>query len=163
MEIFIRPLNTKDKKQLQDLFKKTVHSEFPEYSAGLKHYYSSGKYFERMMALPITFGAFEKEQLIGFIIAEDAFGGIVFAHWLTIMREYQKKGIGKKLVRTLEEEAIQRGAHGIYLEADIRNVPFYESLGYSILGHDEHGYFGLDEYFMKKLLQNPIEEAYLKR
>ena len=43
-----------------------------------------------------------------------------------------------------------------------KTLKFYEKLGYKIIGHDTKGYFGGDEYLLKKLIQEPKEENFLR-
>jgi N-acetylglutamate synthase-like GNAT family acetyltransferase len=68
----------------------------------------------------------------------------------------QGKGIGKLIMRHLEKLAAEKGWQEIVLEARENAVPFYESLGYSII---EKSYLLFDEiqhYRMKKAL--PLSE-----
>ena len=50
----------------------------------------------------------------------------------------------------------------IQLQSDRRNLEFYKKRGYSVLGFDEKGYFGVDNYIMKKVIQEPKEKNFLK-
>lgn len=52
--------------------------------------------------------------------------------------------------------------HNIQLQADERNVEYYEAKGYEKFGFDSKGYFGVDSYWMKKLIAEPKEENFLK-
>lgn len=38
----------------------------------------------------------------------------------------------------------------------------YKQCGYEVIGYDPQGYFGTDNYFMKKKLREPNEKLFLK-
>ena len=49
---------------------------------------------------------------------------------LFVRGDYQRKGIGRKLVERFEQESIQMGVEVIRLSATLFAVPFYAALGY---------------------------------
>nr|WP_079138255.1 GNAT family N-acetyltransferase [Actinacidiphila rubida] len=53
---------------------------------------------------------------------------------LAVLRDARGGGYGARLVRALEEEARRLGLAGVYLEAQVHAVPFYEKLGYTAYG-----------------------------
>ncbi|RKH00453.1 GNAT family N-acetyltransferase [Corallococcus carmarthensis] len=63
---------------------------------------------------------------------EDAHGGRLFQ--MAVSPSLQKKGLGAKLVRALEEELRTRGFRHVHLHARTPVVPFYERLGYTLYG-----------------------------
>lgn len=76
-----------------------------------------------------------------------------------VRQDYQQKGIGKKLMLALEEEAKTCGLHSIVSVITGGNIPsinLHEKLGYSIKGtFEEIGYKNntfLDVVFMYKLI-----------
>lgn len=73
-----------------------------------------------------------KSGLVGFAIMsfaeEDAFLDL-----LGVRPDYQRRGLGRQLVRWLEKSAVVAGISTIYLEVRIKNRAaraFYQSLGY---------------------------------
>lgn len=52
--------------------------------------------------------------------------------FMAVLPEAQGKGVGKLIVRHLEETAQARGAQTMVLHARQNAVPFYESLGYTV-------------------------------
>ena len=53
---------------------------------------------------------------------------------LAVLGSARGDGIGAALVRALEDEARRLGLRGVYLEAQVHAVPFYERLGYTAYG-----------------------------
>lgn len=53
---------------------------------------------------------------------------------LAVLRDARGGGHGARLVRALEEEARRLGLDGVYLEAQVHAIPFYEKLGYTAYG-----------------------------
>jgi predicted GNAT family N-acyltransferase len=64
----------------------------------------------------------------------------------------QKKGIGAALVNAADLYAVQVGKHSIILHARAEAIPFYEKLGYEIVG-DEFMEVGIPHFKMEKVLQ----------
>ena len=71
----------------------------------------------------------EKDQLVGVL-----FGLTDFCYWLYITdlgvdRNYERQGIGKRLMKTAHELAGGEKDIAVYLIANENAVPFYEKLG----------------------------------
>ncbi len=66
------------------------------------------------------------------------------------------------MLKKWEEVAKEKGAHGLQLEADKRNVEFYKKMGFKEVGFLEKGYFGTSNYIFFKVIQEPKEENFLK-
>jgi ribosomal protein S18 acetylase RimI-like enzyme len=164
----IRRITTNDLDPFYDFFKKTVSTEFPEYSPKAKEYiFSRGWNKERYESFlnnqnRFILGAWYGEKLTAILDAELPFMGVCFCSWIMVDRQFQKKGIGTKLLRQLEEEMRQRHAHMIFLYASSHNNSYYEKLGYEWSGIMKKSWFGQDHNVFTKLLQEPKEENYLK-
>ena len=72
---------------------------------------------------------------------------------------FQKRGLGKIIMRNLEEEATSRGVERIELDASLPSKQFYDSLGYAtveetflLVANDKR----LDYYRMEKLLASNV-------
>jgi 8-oxo-dGTP pyrophosphatase MutT (NUDIX family)/N-acetylglutamate synthase-like GNAT family acetyltransferase len=63
---------------------------------------------------------------------EDAHGGRLFQ--MAVTPALQGRGLGARLVTTLEEELWRRGFSHVHLHARANVVPFYERLGYEVYG-----------------------------
>lgn len=57
---------------------------------------------------------------------------------------------------------LKLGAHSLQLQADKRNLTFYKNRGYDIIGLDAQGYYGTDNYLMKRIIQEPKEKNFLR-
>lgn len=162
MDIIIRPLQASDKKVFQSLYKRTVVSEFPEYSQRVLRYFSEGKFASDMWQSPFKFGAFIDKTLVGYMLSDSPIGGVVFLHWLVIDPPYHRKGIGRKLLIFYEEFIKTKGAHNIHILVDEKNIPFYEKCGYEVYGFDDKSYFGSKDYLMRKIIQDPQEDTFFQ-
>lgn len=66
-------------------------------------------YFESFVKeKQIFFIAEEKNKIIGYILGERITGNICIAHLMAVIPSYQNKGIGKKLLKSLEKECKKR-------------------------------------------------------
>ena len=78
---------------------------------------------------------------------------------IAILQEYTGKGYGKKLMQTLEKQAIQSGITRFELTVMTHNkiaVNLYKKMGYSIVGNIKNSMFidneFVDEYSMAKII-----------
>lgn len=168
--ISIRKLRVTDHPVVFDLFSGLIASEFPEYSENTKKKFLSGnRYWNRnnyklrlQNKYRLLLGSFDGKKLVGLLDADMPFGGVSLGVWLMIRREYQRQGVGSKLVDRWEKETRKRGGHMLYLFSHDRNTGFYEKLGFSNSGQMNKGWFGQDETIFTRLLQEPCEDQYLR-
>jgi aminoglycoside 6'-N-acetyltransferase I len=84
----------------------------------------------------ITLTAVDENHVIGLIGAHPQYGGNVWEmHPLVVKKEKQKRGIGKLLVKAIENEVAKRGGITIYLGTDdesnstsLSNTDIYENI-----------------------------------
>lgn len=63
------------------------------------------------------------------------------------------KGLGRRLIREAENEAIQRGCIGAWLDTfSFQSCAFYEKLGYKVFGQLNDNPPGHTRFFLKKSL-----------
>lgn len=74
------------------------------------------------------FGYYDNETLVG-VISLNNEGYIKF---LFVSKKVQKKGIGGKLLKYIEEYAIQQGYMSLYLDSSLNGVEFYRRKGFDI-------------------------------
>ena len=55
-------------------------------------------------------------------------------HYMAVIPEYRKQGLGSLLISALEDEAHRAGSERIVMNARIEAVPFYEKCGFSLVG-----------------------------
>lgn len=53
---------------------------------------------------------------------------------VAVLKEHRRKGIGRRIMQALEQEAVRIGLKRIWFHAQLRAVPFYERLGYQSEG-----------------------------
>ena len=71
---------------------------------------------------------------------------------VAVLKEYRKYGIGKEMMRQIEEVAFELGFDHVVLNSQCHAVPFYEKLGYIAFGEiflDA----GIEHRHMKKSLE----------
>lgn len=73
---------------------------------------------------------------------------------MAIAKDYQKQGIGRRLVWTLESRLARDGFHNIYIHARVEASPFYEKMGYRIEG-EPFKEIGIWHRMMRKNLAAP--------
>lgn len=165
IQVKIQVINTDNKELMRELFevyKKTILENFPEYSRSIREYLvRTDKIDEHIKNAGTIIGAYVAGKLVGYLIARRVWGGVGYCEVLAVLNEYQRKGIGTRLLKEYERISLILGAHNIQLESDIRNLEFYKKQDYSILCLDRKGYFGTDNYVMKKILQEPKEKNFL--
>lgn len=84
----------------------------------------------------IVYGAFEDGELIAFIWAyvhqfREEYR--MYVSEIRVKEEYRKRGIGKELLRLVEEKTVKMGLGAIYLHAEANNpeaIGFYKAAGY---------------------------------
>ncbi len=107
------------------------------------------------VANTVAFVVESKNSIIGYSIASCADIGFHITN-IAVDEEYQRRGIGTRLLRRLEAIARERGCHYIYLEVRTNNaaaMKLYKNHGYSILFKRKNYYIdGDDAYVMDKEL-----------
>lgn len=62
-------------------------------------------------------------------------------------------GLGRRMMNQAEEEAVQRGCHGVWLDTfSFQARGFYERLGYTVFGSIEDYPPGQSRFFLRKTL-----------
>jgi GNAT superfamily N-acetyltransferase len=70
---------------------------------------------------------------------------------LFIPESIRGTGLGRRLVSQAEQEAVQRGCHGVWLDTfSFQARGFYERLGYTVFGSIEGYPPGHSRFFLKK-------------
>lgn len=87
-------------------------------------------------------------------------------YWIAVRSRQRRTGLGKQLVRSVEEEALRQGATAIYMDTSGRDGysttrQFYESLGYEVATRLEDFYRpGEDKIvYRKRLAAAPPREG----
>jgi N-acetylglutamate synthase-like GNAT family acetyltransferase len=96
-------------------------------------------------------GAFEYNSLIGCCILSPKEVFQMQLRQMAVIPVLQKKGIGREIIQFCEKYAFDNGYKVLFMHARKTAVPFYQKLGYQIVG-DEYLEVGLPHYTMEKLL-----------
>lgn len=103
-------------------------------------------------AIVITVADPAANHILGGLWGSTAYG-YLHIDMLVLPESLRGQGLGTRLMRKAEEEAIRRGCHGSYLETfDFQARGFYEKLGYTVFGQLEDTPPGHTRYFMKRPL-----------
>ncbi len=109
------------------------------------------KHISFKMEGSIQIGARIGEKLVGGINACMTAFRILYVSTLYVEEAYRNQGIGRLLVKELENRAQQLGANMIRLDTfDWQGKEFYEKLGYEQVGHYRNDIDGFSEYFFLK-------------
>lgn len=160
--LVIRPVTNKDLGQLKKLYRTTIRNDFGEYSKKVINHFVSYSYWKQMAGVKHKVGVFMRGKMVGYLLAPKPEGGVINIYWMAVGQDYRGKGIGQTLLSYFEKYAKKMGVHNIHLESKKENVAFYKKCGYRLIGLDEKGYYGTDNYIMKKMIAEPTEENVLK-
>ena len=88
----------------------------------------------------VHLGYFDQEKLVGIVSVFEKAN----ANWpnssqiqirgMAVLEDFQKQGIGEKLIQTVIKEALNNKTELIWFNARKNAVPFYEKLGFHIYG-----------------------------
>lgn len=168
-QIRIRELTLKDIDKFFDSFKEVLRKDFPYYSKRLRDYFINKDYSKKVFAKNLKekkraiFVAWTRGKVVGFLVVNRPYGGVSFAPWLGVEKDFQRKGIGRKLMAFWEEWAKKKGAHSLLIStSDNRNKDFYLKCGFKYFGTEGKTWFGLKHHSFGKLIAEPDEDKFLK-
>jgi ribosomal protein S18 acetylase RimI-like enzyme len=168
-EIEIRRATKEDLKSFYPFFRKSITSQFPEYSSNTTRFFTEEEFSEKQLTEQIERGnkivfiASLKNEIIGFITGQPLYGGVGLAEWLAVDEAYHNMGIGKELLKTWEEYVLQDGGHKVHLWSAEKNIHFYENRGYTVVGRIPENWFGAEDFLLYKSLQKATEDNYLRK
>ena len=94
----------------------------------------------------------ENAQVIGVARLQFNLDDEAQIRYMAVEKAYQRHGVGRELINTMETYAVESGRRNIVLDAREPAVGFYQKLGYSV---EEKSYLLFDEiqhYRMMKTL-----------
>lgn len=168
-KIEIRRLKAEDVDEFFEFFSKSILTQFPEYSKASREWliespraFTKARILKNIKEGSLWMAALVGDQFTGFIYGEKPWGGVSDIYWLAVDDHFQHKGIGRALLMKFEEIIKDLGAHSIHLRSDQRNLEFYKKAGYETIGLETKAYLGADDYVLRKIIQEPKEENFLK-
>ncbi|MDD5739002.1 MAG: GNAT family N-acetyltransferase [Candidatus Pacebacteria bacterium] len=150
------------------LFQKNVQANFPEYSPKITRFIAEKEYTlldtkaQFQAGIISIYLAFLGKEIIGFLMTRFLGGGVMLAEWLSVSECYQSRGIGTLLLRFWEKDAKKSGIHMLHLWADERVKKFYQKNGWQLLGRVPENFYGVDDYFLYKKIQQPKLKNFLQ-
>lgn len=105
----------------------------------------------------LVLGAFEKDKLVGFIIAGPMTPGLFFGEWVGINPRFRRQGIISRFLRHMESVAKKTGNHKVYFYTSLKNIPAakaYLKYGYEIEGVLSNHFGGIDSLIFGKSLSH---------
>jgi len=100
----------------------------------------------------IHFAAYtDDNHLLGTLVMKPLDNAQVKMRQVAVFPEHQKKGIGQLMVAASEVYSRENNFKEIVLSARVPAIPFYEKLGYEVVG-EMYVEVGVDHYQMKKTL-----------
>jgi len=151
--------------QLRDIdsfykcFEVLMQEGYAGFSDPIKEYFIKKEYSKSNFYLWVDrnfrkiFLAFnENDEIIGFLVGDNTYGGVAFITWVGVLKEYRSKGIGKMLIQTYENYVKAKNAHIIELFTYESVKGFYEVLGFIEIGRREQGFFGQKNIIMNKTI-----------
>lgn len=169
MKFKIRKLTLKDLPKLLTLFNTSLQKDFIEFQPTVATVYRNmfgRKYFREFLKKRKNriFGAFDKNNLIGFFVLYGHSGGVLEYIWLIVDKESRGKGVGSSLLTEAEMWGLKNKFHHVYLHTmNLELVEFYKSRGFEHVGERKKLYFGVNEHLMQKILRDkPFEEIFTK-
>ncbi len=98
------------------------------------------------------FGLFtEAGHLLGCVVALPMPGRTVRVRQMAVVPDFQRRGLGTRIMQHLEQELVRRGIRKAILHARASAAGFYERLGYRVSG-EPFEEIGLVHYLMTKNL-----------
>src|SRR3990167_145983 len=129
MEITVRPITKDETTAFQQVANAVMENCFPEYADEIKpRILKEDLNIELRMGVSdfTHWGAFIDGKPVGLLAGMNPIGGVLIIHWIIVLKEYQKKGVGRKLMDEHVAWAKKRGAHAVHLFSPDFNVVFYE-------------------------------------
>jgi diamine N-acetyltransferase len=162
-ELIVRPASFNDIKYIQEVADKTWPAAYTPILGKKQVEYMLGKFYstpsleEQMKNHHYFFLALDNYAPVGFASFSHTGSKTCKLQKLYVLPDIQKKGIGKKLLETVEEVSKSMGAEILQLNVNRHNMAksFYEKNGFKVLKKEDidigNGYF-MNDYVMEKPL-----------
>ncbi len=150
------------------IFVQAIKTTFPCYSQQMTEFFINKIYTPANFIywlnnnLKTIIIAKEKDELTGFIIIDQPYGGVSFCRWLAVLPKYQKKGLGRKLIDAWIVFAKSQGCHKVELASQPLAKNFYEKAGLIREGERKLSYFGVNQFVFGKIIGKVNEESMTK-
>ncbi|MEI6532377.1 MAG: GNAT family N-acetyltransferase [Candidatus Roizmanbacteria bacterium] len=164
----IRLLDISEIEEFFPYYSLSMQQDFSEYTEKTTSLFVNTIYNKEYLLKNISskqlnvFVLVEDNKYLAYAVVNKIFGGVVFCTWLAVDISMRGKGIGSQMLAHIGNYYKELGAHKMMLWCIEKNIPFYEKCGFVVVGKVPQSYFGTDDYFLYKILQEAKEENYLK-
>ena len=162
MSINIQKISSKQIPEFHKAFVELMREGF-EYTPKIKNYFITRRYtiadFKYWLKNDYK-GVLvaEEKDIIGFLVYDMPYGGVLLCRWLGVLKEYRRQGVGRMLVEEVVREAKALGCHKVELAGQLKAKKFYEKCGFKLEGFREKSYFGQDQCLFGKVIGELEEE-----
>ncbi|MFQ5493405.1 MAG: GNAT family N-acetyltransferase [Candidatus Dojkabacteria bacterium] len=152
----IKELNSLHLDSFYDCFTELMNEGYGHFSPKLRTHFLTKDYpkanFRFWMERNIRkiFVVMVEEEVVGFIVGDNSYGGVAFISWFGLKKPYRRKGLGTKLLHEYEKYITNKGAHLIELFTFEELIEFYERHGFTEIGRRSEGYYGQKNVIMDK-------------
>jgi len=165
----IEELTLKNLAQFLPVFEEILKTGFPEYSPELIDFLINKDYppkiIEEKLKKNQWWGLMARidGKIVGFSLIDILYGGVSYANWLGVKKEFRRRGVGSLLMTEWEKKVKAAGGHKLILITQSRkNRSFYFKKGFKEEGFEEKSWFGLDCWKFGKVIGEPKPEVFLK-
>jgi GNAT superfamily N-acetyltransferase len=168
MGIVIEKLQFRDLDSFWQVFSQLLQTDFPGYSKRVVDFFLNKIYIKDnfrqwlMTGWKIVLLAKRDGQAVGFAVLDKPYGGVCFCRWLGVLKDYRKKGVGKRLIQETINYAKNYGCHKIELASQSEAKKFYQKTGLVLEGRRDVSYFGIDQFIFGKVIGQPKDEVMVK-
>lgn len=165
----IKKVGSSEAEKVYEVFSSILKDSFPEYSPRLIKFFLTkdfppSSWRKKLEGNKITvFGAYDRGRIVGILVTDKLYGGVSYCTWLGVLKEFQGRGIGRKLVEKWEQKIKKIGGHKLMLiTQEETNRGFYKKLRFNEEGFEEKSWFGLDCWKFGKVIGEPKPDIFLK-
>jgi ribosomal protein S18 acetylase RimI-like enzyme len=140
-------------------FEVLMNEGYAGFSNPIKNYFIKKEYSKNNFFLwvdrnfrKIFLALDDENEIIGFIVGDNTYGGVAFITWIGVLKEFRTKGVGKMLFETYENYVKSKKAHLIELFTYENVKGFYTNLGFAEIGRRSSGFFGQENIIMNKII-----------
>jgi len=151
-----------------ETFSLVLTEDFPRYGKNVirylleKIYTKTNFYYWLINNLKTVLAAKSQNEIIGFAVIDEPYGGVSLCRWLGVKKEFRHQGIGSRLINSWIKLAQSQGCHKIEIASQPEAKGFYEKIGLKLEGERKLSYFGVDQFIFGKIIGSPNEKAMVK-
>jgi len=172
MNIVVEELQENEIIPFHNIFAKILKEGFPGYTPKIVDYFLSKIYTQNAFYLWLRDGwktllvakkkNGAKEDIIGFAVIDQPYGGVSFCRWLGVLKNYRRKGIGRRLIEEWIDRAKKTHCHKLEVASQLQAKEFYVNCGLNLEGERQLSYFGINQFIFGKVLGKPDEKMMIQ-